>query len=133
MGLEVWERCHFLQLEDLTVPYAWGSIISSGWAILFFQGKLPHPIHPSLSENHPGKLCAPSPGIPQIEQSKTLMKRENSFPFILLSEIYLDWPVPELYYIKQNKKHTKTLIQNTNPFQMITNCILYFHRFTLFP
>lgn len=72
-------------------------------------------------------LCAPSLGIPQIEHSKTLMKRENSFPFILLSEIYLEWPVPELYYIKE------TIIQKTNLFKMITNCILYFHRITLFP
>lgn len=28
---------------------------------------------------------------------------------------------------------TKTIIQKTDPFQMITNCILYFHRITLFP
>lgn len=78
-----------------------GSRISSGWVILFFRGQLLHPIHPSLSENDPGELWAPSLGIPQIEQSKTLMKRENSFPFIWLSEIYLEWPVPELYYIKK--------------------------------
>lgn len=95
----------------------------------FLLGSTPSP-HSSFSlwKWSRETLCAPSLGIPQIEQSKTLMKRENSYPFILLSEIYLEWPVPELYYI-----YIKTIIQKTNLFQMITNCILYFHRITLFP
>lgn len=76
----------------------------------FSVGSTPSPHSSFLSENDPGKLCAPSLGIPQIEQSKTLMKRENSIPFILLSEIDLEWPVPELYYIKE------TIIQKPNPF-----------------
>lgn len=98
------------------------------WSDSFLSGSTPlaHSSFP-LWKGSRETLCATSVGIPQIEQSKTLMKRENSFPFILLSEIYLERPVPELYYIKE------TIIQKTNPFKMITNCILYFHRITLFP